>query len=43
MCKKVRNYEELSHFLETNLVQIYNLEHLTDKEKVITMYFIIIF
>ena len=37
--KKVRNYEELSHFLETNLVQIYNLEHLTDKEKVITMYF----
>ena len=37
--KKVRNYEEKSHFLETNLVQIYNLEHLTDQEKITTMYF----
>jgi len=37
--KKVKLLKETSSFLETNLVNIYNLEHLTDKEKITTMHF----
>ena len=36
---KGRTFRETSHFLETNLVQIYNITNLTEKEKVITLYF----
>ena len=36
---KGRTFRETSHFLETNLVQIYNITSLTEKEKVITLYF----
>ena len=37
--KRERRIKEESKFLETNLVQIYSLEHLTLKEKTITFYF----
>lgn len=37
--KKVKVAKEKSQFLETNLVNIYNLENLNDKEKVTTMHF----
>lgn len=37
--KKVMLRKEKSNFLETNLVNIYGLENLTDKEKVTTMHF----
>ena len=36
---KVRTFRESSHFLETNLVQIYNTADLTEKEKVTTFHF----
>ena len=36
---KVRTFRESSHFLETNLVQIYNTADLTEKEKVMTFHF----
>ena len=37
--KKVQKIKEKSHFLETNLVQIYSLENLTEKERVTTFQF----
>lgn len=37
--KRLRTYQEESKFLETNLVQIYSLENLDEKEKIITLYF----
>ncbi len=37
--KRVKNIKETSKFLETNLVQIYSLEGLTEKEKVTTFHF----
>ena len=37
--KKVKKVREKSHFLESNLVQIYNLENLTEKERVTTFHF----
>lgn len=37
--KKLKVANEKSSFLETNLVNIYNLENLTDKEKITTMHF----
>ncbi len=37
--KKIKNIKEESNFLETNLVNIYNLNNLTEKEKTITFYF----
>ena len=37
--RKSRNFQEKSKFLETNLIHIYSLEHLTLKEKITTMYF----
>ena len=37
--KRMRHVVETSKFLETNLVQIYSLENLTDKEKITTFHF----
>lgn len=37
--KKVQNITENSKFLETNLVGVYNLNNLTNKEKTTTMHF----
>lgn len=37
--KKSREKQEKGKFLETNLVEIYNIENLTNKEKITTMYF----
>ena len=37
--KKVQVIKEKSNFLESNLVNIYNISDLTDKEKIITFYF----
>ena len=37
--KKMRNVVEKSKFLETNLVQIYSLENLDAKERIITFHF----
>ena len=37
--KRMRNVVENSKFLETNLVQIYSLENLTDKERITTFHF----
>ena len=37
--KKEKKVKEKSQFLETSLVQIYSLDHLTEKEKVTTVYF----
>lgn len=37
--KKLKVANEKSSFLETNLVNIYNLENLNDKEKITTMHF----
>jgi len=37
--KKLKTIKESSKFLETNLVNIYNIEDLTEKEKIITMHF----
>ena len=37
--KRLRTYQEESKFLETNLVQIYSLENLDEKERIITLYF----
>ena len=36
---KLKKFKEPSKFLETNLVNIYNIENLTPKEKTITFYF----
>ena len=36
---RVRNIKESSHFLETNLVQIYSLENLNEKERITTLHF----
>ena len=36
---KLKKYKEASKFLETNLVNIYNIENLTSKEKTVTFYF----
>jgi len=37
--KKIKKVKETSKFLETNLVNIYNIENLTEKEKITTMHF----
>lgn len=37
--KRVRSFHETSSFLETSLVQLYSLDHLSEKERVITFYF----
>lgn len=37
--KKVITKTEVSKFLETNLVEVFNLENLTEMEKITTMYF----
>ena len=37
--KKVLKITEKSHFLETSLVQIYNIENLTEKERITTFHF----
>ena len=37
--KRVRSFSEKSKFLETNLVQLYSLDDLTEKERITTLYF----
>lgn len=37
--KKVKKVKEIGSFLETNLVNVYNIENLTEKEKTTTMHF----